>query len=96
MKKAFLFVFFMAASASIFAASGSSIATSITTFYTSYVRPILIAWVVIQAAISGVLMNNKVRKGDEESSDAMMGWFKMIIWPIVVLGVAELGTALYS
>lgn len=79
-----------------FAQSGSSVASKITGFYASFIRPVLIAWVVIMVAIGGIMANNKVRKNEEESSEAMMGWFKMVIWPIVVLGVAELGNSLYS
>jgi hypothetical protein len=89
-------VLFFVCDAALFAQSGSSVATKITTFYTSFVRPVLIAWVVIQAAIGGIMASNKVRKNEEESSEAMIAWFKMIIWPIVVLGVAEIGNQLYQ
>jgi hypothetical protein len=101
MKRTFLTMFFIAVllfvgDVSLFAESGSSVATKISSFYTSFVRPVLIAWVVLQAAIGGIMASNKVRKSEEESSEAMMGWFKMVIWPIVVLGVAEIGNSLYS
>lgn len=101
MKKRFLYlafslVFLFVCDATIFAQSGSSVASKISGFYTSFIRPVLIAWVVIMAAIGGVMATNKVRKNEEESSEAMMGWFKMVIWPIVVLGVAEIGNSLYS
>lgn len=98
MKKSFLLfaVLFFACDAMIYAQSGSSVASKISSFYTSFIRPVLIAWVVIQAAIGGIMANNRVRKNEEESSEAMMGWFKMVIWPIVVLGVAEIGNQLYQ
>jgi hypothetical protein len=80
----------------IFAQSGSQVATGVTNFYTSYIRPILIAWVVIQLAIGGIMANNKIQKDHDQSSEAMIGFFKMAVWPVVVLGIAEVGTALYS
>jgi hypothetical protein len=97
-KKSFLFFAFLFITIAIFAdsGSGSSVATGMTTFYRSYIRPILIAWLVIQLAIAGVMANNKIRKHDDESSDAMIGFFKMAIWPVAVLGIAEVGTSLYS
>ena len=77
------------------AQSGDVVSLKISTFYRNFVRPVLIAWVVLQGAIGGIMANNKVRKNEEESSEAMIGWFKMIVFPIVVLGVAEIGNALY-
>lgn len=96
MKKSTLFFLFIFVTATLMAQSGAPVATKISAFYSSFVRPVLIAWVVIQGAIGGIMASNKVRKSEEESSEAMMGWFKMIIWPIIVLGVAEIGNALYS
>jgi hypothetical protein len=101
MKRTFLTMVFIVGllfvcDASLFAQSGASVASKISSFYSSFVRPVLIAWVVIMAAIGGVMASNKVRKNEDESSEAMIGWFKMVIWPIVVLGVAEIGNAMYN
>jgi hypothetical protein len=95
-KKSVVLCFMLFVSYSLFAQSGSMVATGVTTFYSSYIRPILIAWVVIQLAIGGIMANNKIQKDHDQSSEAMIGFFKMAVWPVVVLGIAEVGTALYS
>ena len=95
-KKSIFVCLLLMLSCTIFAQSGAQVATGVTNFYTSYIRPILIAWVVIQLAIGGIMANNKIQKDHDQSSDAMMGFFKMAVWPVVVLGIAEVGTALYS
>ncbi len=96
MKKSTLVFLFIFVTATLMAQSGDPVATKISNFYNTFVRPVLIAWVVVQGAIGGIMASNKVRKNEEESSEAMMGWFKMIVWPIIVLGVAEIGNALYK
>ena len=95
-KKAMLFLVLLLITTALMAQSGDVVSMKITAFYRGFIRPVLIAWVVIQAAIGGIMANNKIRKNEEESSDAMLGWFKMILFPIVVLGVAELGTSIYQ
>lgn len=79
----------------LMAQSGDAVSSKISAFYKTFVRPVLIAWVVLQGTIGGIMANNKVRKSEEESSEAMIGWFKMIVFPIIVLGVGEIGNALY-
>lgn len=96
-KSVLIFLFlFIALDSVLLAQSGQSVATKISSFYTSFIRPILIAWVIIQLAVGGIMANNKIRKSEDESGDAMIGWFKMAIWPIVVLGAVEIGNALYN
>jgi hypothetical protein len=95
-KKSIVLCVLLLFSCSLFAQTGTQVASGITTFYSTYIRPILIAWVVIQLAIGGIMANNKIQKDHDQSSEAMIGFFKMAVWPVVVLGIAEVGTALYN
>lgn len=55
----------------------------------TYILPILGAALLIYAIISGVLKSGQIRKGGEEQTTAILNWLSSLIWPVVVVVLAE-------
>ena len=96
LKKMLFCALFLSIACFVSAQAGNVVAAKISNFYTGFVRPVLIAWVCIMATIGGIMASNKVRRNEEEASEAIIGWFRMILLPVIVLAFAEVANSLYS
>lgn len=72
-----------------YAYSVQEFATNLKSWNKSYILPILGAGLLIYAIVTGILKSGKIRKGGEEQTDAIINWLSSLVWPVVVIIVAE-------
>jgi hypothetical protein len=72
-----------------YAQSVSEFKSGLKTLNQTTILPLLGAGIGIYALISGIMRIGKIRKGGEEQTDAIMNWLGSLIWPVVVVIVAE-------
>jgi hypothetical protein len=89
-KKAFLlFTFMLGSMYELMAQDVSSFKSSLNQLNNQYILPLLGAGIGIYALISGILRIGKIRKGGEEQTDAILNWLGSLLWPVVVVILAE-------
>jgi hypothetical protein len=76
-------------SAMIFAQSGAGLQQTLNNFRIQYIRPVLVAIILIMVLVGGVANMGKIRKGGEEGKEGMMSWGMMVLWPVIIFGVVE-------
>jgi hypothetical protein len=89
-KKHFLlFAIFIFNAVGTFAQSVSEFKSQLKTLNQSTILPLLGAGIGIYALVSGIMRIGKIRKGGEEQTDTILNWLGSLLWPVVVVIVAE-------
>jgi len=88
-KTVFLFAIFIFNALGTFAQSVSEFKTQLKTLNNTTILPLLGAGIGIYALVSGIMRIGKIRKGGEEQTDAIMNWLGSLLWPVIVVIVAE-------
>lgn len=90
MNKKFLSVFtVLIASVSIVQAQ---VAEQIDSVYIAYGRPILITISILFIIYGGIANMNDIRAGGEQAKRAIGSFLFLVIWPIIILGIAEIAS----
>lgn len=68
----------------------AQVAEKLDSAYTSYGRPILISLCILFIIFGGIANMNDIRAGGEQAKKAIGSFFMLVIWPVMILGIAEI------
>lgn len=68
----------------------AQVADKLDNAYTTYGKPILISLCIIFIIYGGLANMNDIRAGGEQAKKAIGSFFMLVIWPIILLGIAEI------
>jgi hypothetical protein len=68
----------------------AQVAEKLDSAYTSYGRPILISLCILFIIWGGIANMNDIRAGGEQAKKAIGSFLMLVIWPVIILGIAEI------
>jgi predicted Na+-dependent transporter len=74
----------------------AQVAQQLDNAYTTYGKPILISLCIIFIIYGGLANMNDIRAGGEQAKKAIGSFFMLVIWPIILLGIAEIARNLIN